>query len=261
MTFLRRSFIATLVLAFVGCAPSSGDEGEAIAALMEACFPPGLVDWFPPETAASIRAGADEGLVGLSRIGPADIDCLAAAGSSCAAASACLGITAAPRATPCTLEMRCEGAVLVHCYTPAIAPDRIEVRYDCAARGLGCFESEGGPGAACGEGPCEIGAPPSCDGDVLRYCDSGAIARRTCSSGTSCDPELGCVGPPCTESECVGDVARSCHRGRIVSADDCSLVGMECVPGACRPPHEEFTLATRTCDGDSVVYCLWDGGK
>lgn len=229
---------------------------------MEACFPRALVPRFTPDYVPAVRADGP-GVVDFETLRPPDLDCLASAGTSCAAARACLGIyPSSPDA--CPVRARCEGDTAILCYEPSSYPGLMEVRYDCASRGMHCFQAPGPDGdAGCGVRAC-TGSTVCPSAHVAELCTSfGGTRLERCGSAT-CDPTQGCLGAPCTANVCDGDVGRSCRvsLGVFSPEIDCSVWGQECFEGACRGAHSECDfLEANVCDGDSVVYCALSGRR
>lgn len=252
-----------LVVPLSGCAVSHGDESERISALLEACFPRDVVYAFPVENVAGIRGGWGNATIGLVPIDVPEIDCLARAGSSCAAARACVGVVSTA-VTACSVTQRCDGETAVVCAPSLLDPPNVyETRYDCGARGLHCFRSDADGSIGCGISACD-GAPSRCtsDGHVEWCAGFGGTFVDFCE-GTVCEAEIGCAGPACTASTCDGDVASICHvpMGRVIQVLDCAVVGQVCREGICQVAFDECHPWTDRgpCDGSAVEYCALSG--
>jgi hypothetical protein len=84
---------------------------------------------------------------------------------------------------PACTEDRCEGTTLVSCQGGHEAP------YDCASVGLLCIDAgndggeTGNTGVYCALGnDCGLLPHPSCDGDVLHFCNEGLLASVNCAT-------------------------------------------------------------------------------
>ena len=125
-----------------------------------------------------------------------------------------------------TLAGSCQGTVRDSCSTPGGGPPLV----DCAPLGMTCDDS--GQTAACvlpaGEAECTDPGVSTCDGDSRVHCRQRAgggagLIRETCPAGTTCQVDG-------TQAECSP------------------------TPGAC-------AAEAASCDGDTVVYCMNQGGN
>jgi hypothetical protein len=104
-----------------------------------------------------------------------------------------------------------------------------------------CAANEACDGGACAPNPCgDVTGFGACDGDVLRYCDDGAVVTRDCGQCggdqvcSLVDNVAGfaCIADPCGaltfQGECQGNVARWCENNTVQTvncADDGSTCG------------------------------------
>ena len=200
------------------------------------------------------------------------VDCARSSGD-CASVLACA--TQGHDAAFCTAHpgTTCDGNLVVPCPPATATPDAALFTIDCAARGLGCVEANGG--ASCTNGiSCDPQAEPAgCDGNRyftfcddttrLRYradCTRSPIANATCRAGGD---TVGCLpsGPPCTGDRCDGDTWVRCLGGDEVPLD-CAELGATCglvkAAPACVPLASECSDGTTTdaCSGDSLTTCV-----
>lgn len=232
-----------------GCASDSGSSAEdRVAALIGACFPRELVVATPlPEH--RIEIGARE-------VTERERSCLAAAGTSCARAIACMHLSLARG--PCARG--CDGTTVTSCATP-IAPETelLQVTEDCGAFGEVCADTP--DDHRCVTGTCERFR---CDGPMRAvHCSLGVEVTEACTPGTTCSEALQrCTGTLCTANTCDGDVASLCDvpAGVVRSTVDCAAYGARCVAGECVPEEDEcMPLDAPVCDGTQVRWCRFAG--
>jgi hypothetical protein len=153
-------------------------EGQATCSLGPC--PPSIPEGAPPVCSASgtrvVRC--EHGVL-------SSLDC-AAFGLICATGDASAGHPAdaacAPPTAACSgSSRRCEGDVAVTCFNGH------ETRVDCAAAGMACGPTDGGPrgvGACVApagtRAPCDPATPARCDGASVRYCAAGQSRSFLC---------------------------------------------------------------------------------
>jgi hypothetical protein len=147
-----------------------------------------------------------ENALGL-RLSPSQVDCVANAGSDCAAAKRCLAGGHTPRACP-TVRESCDGNTWTSC-TSALGSGGSfgERTFDCAAYGQLCIGIAGS--ADCGVGSCSpdtdtcVTADGKPGGNFVEGCyGGGTLKRRDCGRlAASCIPS----GP--TGARCRGNGA------------------------------------------------------
>jgi hypothetical protein len=200
---------------------------------------------------------------GTAIFGPADVACLARAGSDCDAAQRCTNAGAAPES--CTGgSAQCDGEVVRGClfgFTRA---------FDCASVGLHCIASTSG-GASCGAASCATNGT-QCDvsGAAVLDCSDGVEQRHDCTIDDSACSFSGQVaicagtGPSCMmTTTCDGDVIVGCDTGRLLR-HDCAARGLHCIVNY--HPNADFecgngtdcdpATAKASCDGSGRMhYC------
>jgi hypothetical protein len=190
---------------------------------------------------------------GTATFGPADIACLARAGSDCDAAQRCVNGGAAAQSCSGSAAA-CDGNIARGCFSGMTRA------FDCASVGLRCIASASGS-AACGADGC---APDgtSCDlaGATLYDCVDGVQRQVDCTrDGAACvfvGPVASCigVGHTCaTNTLCDGDVIVSCASGRQQRLD-CGARGLHCIVNYRPTPFFECGNGT-TCDTASKASC------
>lgn len=220
----------------------------------------------------SIAAGA--------HLSPATVNCIAAAGSDCAAAKKCLGGGATP-ASCSGNATSCVGNSWQQCNLAAGSGGNggVEV-YDCSSVGQMCVTNNGS--TDCGFGTCSTGAATcvtpdgTAGGNLVQSCNGGIIKRQDCTSyDASCNPSgiLGahcrgngaaCAATSITDNTigCDGSVLRLCADGQE-ERYDCGKVNLGCfmnpsngvkfgcfAGNACDPNNY-----SATCVGTKLTFC------
>jgi hypothetical protein len=228
-----------LLLVAAGCGKATVTQQSAAAACLtaSAC---GIVDTTfirgvtgCAQLAATINEPATAAAFKLT---PAQVNCIAAAGSDCAAAKRCLANGNTPQS--CSgVSASCAGTTWQGCGPEAGINGSNGVRlFDCASSNLMCVTSNNT--TDCGYDTCSPnGASCSTDGTYVRHCDNGIEHREDCASiNATCNPSgfLGAHcrgnGAPCQGSgtlRCDGSVLVSCSDGQE-SRYDCSRVNLGC---------------------------------
>lgn len=268
---MRNLLVAALLFVGASCAkrPPLLPTDEVVHACMTeaAC---GLTLGFDLCVAAFAFGGRDPQESAIhEHVTAAEATCLAAAGTDCDRARACLNDGApAPVCDPNTFAGGCDGDVMRYCNDENVAMPKFTAAIDCASVGLHCLSDSHGHGA-CGYGACPDGNV--CDGDVLLVCENQLLyERQDCSQSESiCATDaygnFNCVaaGPGCspTAAHCEGDMIVGCDTAGHERRIDCAAQGLRCVTyeGAiqCANGSEcAVDTATQTCDGNRLRYCF-----
>lgn len=199
-------------------------------------------------------------------------------GSGGAAGENSGGAAAGANAGPCgdiTEDGQCEKAQVAYCDGGEVS------RLDCASVGANCVVSAGraqcevpSRTASCGQ----LTALGTCDGALLKYCDSKSVVVATAAQidcaayGQTCDPDaasdggaqcvpVGACPATLTESgSCAGNVLHFCDAGSEYvfdcGADECKVVGgfADCFMPSTLTGCGTETEAGR-CDGSTLVRC------
>jgi hypothetical protein len=205
-------------------------------------------------------------LVAEGLIAPSEVPCLAAAGTDCDRARACmnLGMPAAVCTAP---TASCDGDV-VHGCGGGTTPLH-QTAFDCASVGLRCLtDSLGNP--ACVAGACSSGED-ACVGDTHVDCNNGVLQVTAdciffdghCTTDAATGKHrCGGDGAACssTERRCDGDVVVACdgsHEARV----DCAALGLRCVGSGqsvecANDTRCHVDTAMTTCDAGRITYCF-----
>jgi hypothetical protein len=169
-----------------------------------------------------------EGALGLM-ITPSQADCVAAAGSNCAAAKRCLAGGNTPTVCP-TVHESCDGTTWNSCTSTVGSGGSFGERtFDCAAYGELCIAST----ADCGVGTCQPaqGACVTADGKP-----GGNFVE-------------GCYGGGTTKRRDCGRLAASCIPPGLTTVAHCRGNGAACTA----PATGDDTVG---CDGNVLLHCL-----
>jgi hypothetical protein len=263
MPAMRWSWIA-LVLA--GCGGQSGNSGppltmDNLARACEnayACIAPPID---APTLPGCLRNLDDvDSVVSIYR--PDQVHCLAAAGTDCAAVTACIG--AGFRS--CSPDgQRCEGNEVIDCHGGRT------LAVDC--RGGLWFPDDStcvqGTRPGCGVATCADGAPRTCHGTRLVRCVEGVSQEIDCAqAGATCVADgtsAGCggTGAACAASRCDGNRLILCLSGHETIYDCAAMLrGGSCVPGGSTGFSCGFGPdcgGTATCAGGTAQLCVLGG--
>jgi len=197
----------------------------------------------------------------VSEFRPDQIRCLAAAGSSCATALACIGLALSapcgPEGTTCmgTVEHTCQNATAFDTQCAGglwFTPDST------------CVTTNTGHG--CGLTTCTSGA--SCDGARAHDCANGidqvvdcAVYGMTCASNGTLASCVG-TGAACTGQRCDGSTWVRCQGGREQRVDCAAqLEGGTCVTASdgalfCGYANECSNATASTCNSNVLSFCV-----
>jgi hypothetical protein len=210
-------------------------------------------------------------------VSPAQVNCIAGAGTDCNKAKACLdnGMTPAPCSGN---SSTCMGNFIVSC-SPATGSNGNNGQsvYDCSQLGPGytCVASNGN--VDCGTASCGGGNPTQCAANVLQDCRNGILHQVDCTHfSATCVATLGVshcrgAGPGCSQSptaenpaaaiRCDGSVLVTCTDGQEARYD-CSRLGLSCLPSSnnavlgCRAGSMcDPNNFTSTCAGNTLTFC------
>ncbi len=188
----------------------------------------------------------------LNLFSPAEVRCLAAAGSDCSKVAACIGISVSTVSGDGGCSKSCDNGKLVSC------SESFRFKSDCkrwGAPGDSCFAS--GLTAGCGIGSCSQ-TMESCDGTKRVVCDLGVLTVTDCRNGgaRTCEQrgnQTVCVGAgaTCADAEgatrCDGDVLVRCVGGREDRRD-------------CRIGFETMGCRIRSDSTDTSAFCGYETG-
>jgi hypothetical protein len=230
----------------------------------------GVVGSFGSAMASCVSAcnGIDRRDIQYStHIDSASIDCLAAAGSDCVRATACLngGVTP-PACTPDGFSV-CDGNIERDC------KHGHTTSFDCTSMGLTCISDPNTSWGACGFATCTKEYEASCQGDVVATCVVGMsgpkmwVPQTDCAAiGGTCSnvngaPSCRGKGDSCAMGSaptCQDNLAVSCLAGRTAILD-CTGIRKRCNSGKCVP--FDSCAASPTCQGLVLTVCGPDGAE
>ena len=193
---------------------------------------------------------------------PDQLRCLAAAGSDCVGARACIGFSFDPCSGTTT---HCEGdRLFLGCQGGSA------LSLDCSGGAwwtddATCIERTTTT-PTCGIATCTSGTAASCSGTRLSRCNSGALEVFDCGqAGATCTTDAGIVGcggtgAACTATRCDGNRLVRCLGGHEL-AFDCSTMfaGGTCVTGGSGGFSCGFGPScgdTATCSGNTAQLCV-----
>lgn len=217
--------------------------------------------------------------------------CSTVPGGFCAAGACIVPPTCEEGCAPAPLPV-CDGETAIRfeggrCESGVCSFD--QVRDDCAAQGLGCFEGVCGTASPCAGVTCDEPPAAACDGTVLVQAAVGGSCRAgTCNYPlfrTDCaDTDQICLGgacvtDPCDAAVCDEPPAPTCRGTRAVTfgasgaciggacrydenVTECAATGGRCVDGACVNACDGVTcdeLPAPTCDRDIAVTYSGEG--
>jgi hypothetical protein len=283
---MRKAHLAFLIPSLsiiTGCgAPVSTSNGAAACIVIGAC-----IDLFSNTSActqgiSSVNDPAFADLAGAgANLTPAQINCIAGAGSDCVRAKACLdnGMTPAPCSGS---SSTCMGNFKVTC-SPAAGSNGNNGQsvFDCSTLGPGytCVAANGN--VDCGTASCGGGNATQCNMNTLQECNNGILRQVDCMhfSSTCVTTTIATVsvshcrgaGPGCSQQStsnnplaairCDGSVLVSCSDGQEARYD-CSQLGLNCMPGygtgvfGCRAGNTcDPNNFTATCAGNVLTFC------
>jgi hypothetical protein len=266
----KLSFLLLLVAAGCGNSTVTTQSGTAACVTAAACniIPGGVVG-----CANAVALINDNSVAAAAKIGPSQVNCIAAAGSDCAAAKKCLANGATP-ATCSGVSASCAATTWQSCTTAAGSGGNQGTQlFDCASVGQACFTN--GANTNCGFGTCSGGGSMcvtpdgTAGGNLVQTCQQGITERQDCGAiDASCNPS-GIFGPHCRGNgpacsgngslRCDGTVLVSCSDGQE-SRQDCSKFGLGCFGKTgggfdCLAGTECDPNQSPTCMGNTLQFC------
>lgn len=274
---MKRVLLAFALVA-VGCGDSKVTQQSGAAACITAAAC-GIVDIGVSACSQAVAQINDPSVSVRIHLSPGQVNCIANAGSDCAAAKKCLANGMTP--AECSgLSSSCAGNVWQTCSAAAgtgTASQGMQL-FDCGQVGQMCVAN--GNNVDCGYGTCS-GSSKACvspdgtsGGNLLEQCDNGILRREDCTRiDASCNPS-GILGPHCRGNgpacssgvldgplRCDGSVLVSCVDGAEARFDCASLRlgcfakagggGFGCAAGnECDPGNYPIT-----CVGSTLKFC------
>jgi hypothetical protein len=265
-----------LALLVIGCGDGKVTQQSGAAACLtaSAC---GIIDGGVSACTQVIAFINDPALAGAAKVSAAEVNCIANAGSDCAAARKCLANGMTPAACSGVSES-CAGNVWQSCTVAAGSGGNEGIQlFDCGDVGQMCVANNGN--VDCGYGSCS-GGTASCvtpdgmpGGNLVQRCDNGILKREDCTrTSASCNPSgvAHCRGdgPACSAPgifnntlRCDGSVLVSCVDGGEARYD-CGKVNLGCFANvggngfACAAGNEcDPNNYTATCVGTKLTFC------
>jgi len=285
---MRRFVFVLMFIAGYGNDLVTQQSGAAACITADACGIP-LYPNGPPGVTACVQLisliNNPEHALAL-RLTPSQADCVAAAGSNCAAAKRCLAGGNTPKACP-TVQQSCDGSTWTYCLSAFGSGGGFGERtFDCAAYGQLCIAKAGY--ADCGVGSCEpdVGSCVMADGSpggnfvtgcygggTLKLRDCGRLAASCIPPGSTTVAHCRGNGAACTAPAggaddtigCEGNVLLHCLDGQV-GREDCGQYKLACLPRlsgggyACLAGSDcDPYMTSATCAGESLTFC--DNGK
>lgn len=283
---MRKLTLALLVV-LSGCGPSiTASSGAAACIVASSC---GLVGTSASSCTAFISSINDPSLAlledienplggGVSHISPAQVNCIASAGTDCAKAKACLDNGMTPAACSGNSES-CMGTFIVSCSAATGSNgNNGQSVFDCSTLGAGytCLAANGA--VACGTATCGGGNPTQCMGNIIQGCKNGIFEQVDCAtfsstcvtagleahcrgSGASCSTNA-TANNPAAAIRCDGSVLVTCSDGQEARYD-CGRQNLGCFPNPggnggfdCYAGSDcDSTTFTSTCSGNTLTFC------
>jgi hypothetical protein len=220
----------------------------------------------------------DPAVAATAHLSPSEVNCIAAAGSDCAAAKKCLAGGSTP--ATCSGNARsCVGNTWQQCSLAAGSGGNMGIQlYDCSSVGETCVTNNGN--TDCGYGTCSPGASTcvtpdgTAGGNLVQSCNGGILQRQDCGRfDASCNPSgitahcrgngAACSKGPVgdTSLRCDGSVLVTCGDGQEARYD-CGKDNLGCFSGvggnafgcaagnACDPNNY-----SATCVGTKLTFC------
>jgi hypothetical protein len=216
---------------------------------------------------------------GAVKIGPTEVNCLAAAGKDCTKARACLNGGQNVNACSGGSAQCTDSSHYSECSRVTGSGTSEGTRsFDCTQAGESCVAS--GNNIDCGAGSCGAVVSVSCMGNVLQSCVNGVLHNHDCAAtAEECIPQSGLsiahcrgTGPTCSSPSATNNVLR-CDGSTLVTCNDgkearfdCNSLGMGCYTRygsstqACLYGAEcDPATYTNVCMGSQLKFC--DNGK
>jgi hypothetical protein len=213
----------------------------------------------------------------VSDISPAQVNCIAGAGTDCTKAKACLDNGMTPAACSGN-SSTCMGNFIVTCSAATGSNgNNGQSVFDCSTLGAGytCIASNGN--VDCGTASCGGGNPTQCAANILQDCSNGVLHPLDCAHfSATCVTTVGIahcrgVGPGCSQQatpnnplaaiRCDGGVLVTCTDGQEARYD-CGQLGLSCLPSSsngvlgCRAGKDcDPGTFTSTCVGNTLTFC------
>jgi len=242
-----------------------GGGMDAVVAAVS-CYPP----WGDPSLHAIV--GVDDLDTRNHGFTDADVTCILAAGSDCAAVRACLGVSAQLSGATCTMHtVSCSGSTAVECF-PAheldpTSPAQVG-QQDCSRNGS-CDPTSGCVQRSCFSGPATCVDQHT----VMHTCTPDGTMLETCTDGDTCQTMgvfAGCegTGPDCAQDSCSGSAVLACDTrvNRQYAPFDCATIGGHCTLDAvgnasCAPNSTTCNPDTTSadCAAGQLRWCGRDG--
>ena len=214
----------------------------------------------------------DNSVAAAAHLSATEVNCIANAGSDCAAAKRCLSNGNTP-ATCSGVATSCVGNVWQQCNVAAGSAGNNGIQsFDCGSVGEMCVTNNGN--TDCGFGTCSGGAA-TCSGTLVQSCNNGVLQQNDCAKiDATCNPS-GIAGAHCrgngaacskgpfgdTTLRCDGSVLVSCTDGQE-SRTDCSRYALGCFTSsganafACAAGTEcDPASFSAICMGTSLTFC------
>ena len=270
---MRKLGLLLLLVAGCGNGNVTAQSGAAACITAAAC---GIVTGGVSFCTQYVITVNDPAVATAAHFSPSEVNCIASAGSNCAAAKKCLGGGNTP-ATCSGNAQSCNGNTWQQC-TPVAGSggnDGIQT-FDCAAYGQMCVTNNGNTN--CGYGTCSglsaacVSADGTPGGSFVQTCNGGILERDDCSRfDSACNPNgvAHCRGngPACNSLtndatvRCDGSVLVTCADGQE-ARQDCAKDGLGCFSGV---GGKKFGCAAGTacdtgsygaqCQGTKLTFC------
>jgi hypothetical protein len=274
---MKKLFI--VALAVVGCGNpkvnlTTGAEACVTAAACGISFP-GVVG--VSGCTQLVEYANNKEAAGVAKVGPTEVNCLAAAGKDCVKARQCLN--GGQPISACTgTSDACTGTVWSTCsMTTGTGGNNGTRSFDCASIGQACAAGNGE--FTCATGTCS-GLSATCSGAVLQTCDTAVLRTHDCApTGEECIPTAGitpahcrgtgavCASPSITNNalRCDGTTLVTCSDSKE-ARQDCASLGMGCyikfgtsTPACLYGAECDPASSPNTCVGNQLKFC--DNGK
>ena len=283
---MRKLTLALLVV-LSGCGPSiTASSGAAACIVASSC---GLVGTSASSCTAFISSINDPSLAlledienpiggGVSHISPAQVNCIASAGTDCAKAKACLDNGMTPAACSGNSNS-CMGTFIVSCSAhDGIERQQRPVRVRLLDAGRGLHLPGGQRRRRLRHATCGGGNPTQCMGNIIQGCKDGIFEQVDCAtfsstcvtagleahcrgSGASCSTNA-TANNPAAAIRCDGSVLVTCSDGQEARYD-CGRQNLGCFPNPggnggfdCYAGSDcDSTTFTSTCSGNTLTFC------
>lgn len=260
--------LSLLVLLVAGCGNSVTQQSGAAACVTAAAC--GITTGGVSVCTQLVVLVNDPQFETAAHLSPAEVNCIANAGSDCAAAKRCLAGGNTP-ATCSGAATSCVGNTWQQCNAAAGSAGNQGIQtYDCSSHGEMCVTNNGN--TDCGFGTCSGGAA-TCMGNVVQSCNNGILQETDCAKiDATCNPQVtahcrgngaACSKGPLgdTTLRCDGSVLVSCSDGQE-SRSDCGRFNLGCFPGVgnnafgCAAGNDcDPNNFSATCVGTKLTFC------